>query len=52
MLQVSGPSEPALQGILLTRVLEACRALQLPVVLQAPNAQERESWQEAFICNW
>lgn len=47
-----GPSEPALQGIVLIRVLEAAREMGLPVQLQAPNVLERACWREAFVTNW
>lgn len=56
VLLTAGPSsgDAALLGVTQQRVLQACRHLQLPVVLQPPRGDSTATgaWREAFLTNW
>jgi hypothetical protein len=56
VLLTAGPSsgDAALLGVTQQRVLQACKRLQLPVVLQPPRGDSRAAgaWREAFLTNW
>lgn len=45
------PSGAVLPGLLRARVIQACQALGVRVCEAAPHADERDTWQEAFITN-
>lgn len=49
VLYTTGPQDQALPGLMLRRVLDACRVIGLEVVMRAPRAAERATWQEAFL---
>lgn len=52
VLLTTGPAADALLGVTQQRVLQACQAVGLPLVLQPAAASSAPAWREAFLTNW
>jgi branched-subunit amino acid aminotransferase/4-amino-4-deoxychorismate lyase len=52
VLLTTGPQHSALQGVMQQRVVQTCRGLGLPVLLQPARLGQQAAWRGAFLTNW